>query len=220
MRCLTNRVAQLALVVVITLASGPTLAQSVAYHGKLQIGFGDSNNATGFRSNNAVPIRAGAGPLVNPATIGTTLRTLWVNALGSATPGVGGALTFHAVGGASGGAQQKNASTCFDRIPDGAHPRLRSRTQVASAHFPGRKGPHTSMITTAPGPATPTATYMLSAGGGNTQVAPTVTWLDGYTGSGDSLANMTFVSVTVIPEQGATLLIGLGLAGLASRRNA
>jgi len=160
----------------IALGASAAAAQNVAYHGKLQIGFGDQDNVTGFRSNSAIPICAGAGPLVNPGTVGTTLGTLWVNALGSATPGVGGSLTFNAVGGGVGGAQQKKTSTCRTTLQPGVNIRLRSRTQVGSAHFPGRKGAHTSMITSASIPFPPNATYMLSAGGGNAQAAPTITW--------------------------------------------
>jgi hypothetical protein len=40
-------------------------------------------------------------------------------------------------------------------------------------------------------------------------------YLDGYTGTVDSLANNTSVTVTIVPEPGTALLMGLGLAGLA-----
>lgn len=158
------------------LVAGPSFAQPVAYNGKLQIGFGDQDNATGFRSNNAVPICAGAGPVKNPGTIGTTIGTLLVNARGSAVPGAGGALTFNAATDTVGGAQQKENATCVRSIPGFANPRLRSRTQVGAAAWPGRKGPFTTMIADAPVPATPTATYMLSANNGNLQPITVNAW--------------------------------------------
>lgn len=40
-------------------------------------------------------------------------------------------------------------------------------------------------------------------------------YLDGYTGTADSNASNTSLAVTVIPEPGTALLMGLGLAGLA-----
>ena len=45
-------------------------------------------------------------------------------------------------------------------------------------------------------------------------------YLDGYTGTVDSLATNTSVTVTIapIPEPGTALLMGLGLAGLATNR--
>jgi len=162
--------------VVALLVADPSFSQAVAYSGKLQIGFGDQSNVVGVRLNNAVPHCAGAGELVNPGTIGTTLGTLVVNAEGSGVAGVGGSLTFHAVGGGKGGAQQKFPSSCLEVHPGFANPRLRSRTQIASAHFPGRKGPFTPNIHVAPVPTTPTATYMLSALGGNLQPATVTAW--------------------------------------------
>lgn len=158
------------------LVAGPSFGQAVTFTGKLQIGFGDQDNATGFRSNNAVPICAGLGPAVNPGTIGTTLGTLIVNAQGTAAAGTGGAVTFNAVTGSNGGAQEKDNATCNVAIPGFANPRLRSRTQVGAAHWPSRKGQFTTMINTAPTPTNPTATYMLSLGGGNEQAGAATTW--------------------------------------------
>ena len=40
-------------------------------------------------------------------------------------------------------------------------------------------------------------------------------YLDGYTGTVDSGATNTSVSITIVPEPGTALLMGLGLAGLA-----
>ena len=160
----------------VVLMAAPAMAQGVAYNGKLHIGFSDTDNTNGFRSNNAIPICAGGGPLLNPGTYGTTQGTLLINAVGSGAPGVGGALTFNAVSPTNGGAQEKDNSTCNVAIPGFANPRLRSRTQVGAAHFPGRKGAYTTMLNTAPVPATPTATYMLSAGNGNTNAATVSTW--------------------------------------------
>ena len=40
-------------------------------------------------------------------------------------------------------------------------------------------------------------------------------YLDGYTGTVDSNATNTSVTVTIVPEPGTALLMGLGLAGLA-----
>jgi len=189
------------------LVAGPSFAQAVAYSGKLQIGFGDQNNATGFRSNNAVPICAGAGAFVNPGTIGTTLGTLVFNATGTGAAGVGGALTFNAVGNTSGGAQEKDSGTCNVAIPGFANPRLRSRTQVGAAHFPGRKGAFTPNILTLATPATPTATYMLSAGGGNEQAVSTTMWttMDGATAP---IVNYTNVNGAV---EGTVPFFGVGL---------
>ena len=187
------------------LVAGPSFAQAVAYSGKLQIGFGDQDNASGFRSNNAIPICAGLGALVNPGTIGTTLGTLLLNAQGTGAAGVGGALTFNAVGGSTGGAQEKDNSTCNVAIPGFANPRLRSRTQVGAAHFPGRKGPFTTMLNTAPTPATPTATYMLAAGGGNPQATSVTTWTTMATGSAPA------VNFTGNAYEGSIPFFGLGL---------
>jgi hypothetical protein len=160
----------------VVLMAAPAMAQSVAYNGKLHIGLSDTDNTTGFRGNNALPICAGGGPLINPGTYGTTQGTLLINAVGSGVAGVGGALTFNAVSPTNGGAQEKDNTTCNVAIPGFANPRLRSRTQVGAAHFPGRRGGYTTMINTQPVPATPTATYMLSAGNGNTNAVTVATW--------------------------------------------
>jgi len=158
------------------MATGSAAAQDVYYQGKLQIGYGDGDNVAGFRQEQAVPICAGGGPVLNPATVGTTLGTLLFNGRGQGAPGVGGALTFHAVSPANGGAQEKRTQTCRKSIPGFANPRFRSRTTAASAHFPGRRGAFTPNLLSAPVPATPTATYMLSAGGGNEQSISVNTW--------------------------------------------
>ena len=155
------------------LMASPSSAQNVAYSGKLQIGFGDQNNTlpTMQRSNNAIPICAGRKPsnLTSTAPAGTTLGTLIVNGRGTQTgAGVGAALTFSAVTDATGGAVEFDQASCNVAIPGFANPRLRSRTQVGAAHWPGRKGPFTPNLLSVPVPATPTATYMVSAGGGNT----------------------------------------------------
>ena len=155
-------------------------AQPVALVGKLQIGFSDDMNyQTGFPSNAAVPVCAGAGPLVNTASHGTTLGTLGFYGLGDASPGVGGAITFNAVGGANGGARQVGASIgqpCAESRPPFTNWRIRSFTELGVAHFPGRKGKWTPNISTAPVPATPTATYRVSAGGGLTQPVTLSQW--------------------------------------------
>lgn len=164
------------------LVAGPSFAQAVAFSGKLQIGFGDQDNATGFRSNNAVPICAGQGPLVNPGTIGTTLGTLLMNGQATAAAGVGGTVTFQGVQAGAGGAQQKVQATCNVSIPGFANPRLRSRTQIGAAQFPGRKGSFTTMLSTAPVP-TVAPSYTLSAGGGNEQAT---------TGGGDYSMTIPF----------------------------
>jgi len=189
------------------LVAGPSFAQAVAYSGKLQIGFGDSDNATGYRSNNAVPICAGGGPILNPGTIGTTLGTLQLNAIGTGAPGVGGALTFNAVGNVSGGAQERDQSTCNVAIPGFANPRLRSRTQVGAAHFPGRKGDYATNLLTLPTPATPTATYMLSANGGNNQATTTTMYTTMVTGAAPAV-NYTSANGYI---QGSVPFFGVGL---------
>lgn len=151
-------------------------SQDVFVVGKLQIGFGDQDNVVGVRLNNAMPFCAGGGELVNPGTIGTTQGTLLVNARAQAASGVGGTITFHAVGGTMGGAQQKTTSTCRSATEPFANPRLRSRTRIASAHFPARKGVFTSMIASAPTPDPPVASYQLHAGGGPTAAITRTTW--------------------------------------------
>ena len=69
------------------LLAAPSFAQTVAYSGKLQIGFGDQDNtvATGQRTNNAIPICAGnpEANLTSTAPAGTTY------AMGAAGPGQG-----------------------------------------------------------------------------------------------------------------------------------
>jgi hypothetical protein len=69
-------------------------------------------------------------------------------------------------------------------IPGIANPRLRSRTQVGAAHWPSRKGDFTTMIQDAPVPTNPTATYKLSAGGGNTIATSVTTWTTMATAAG------------------------------------
>lgn len=172
MRTLTIRVALLTGLAVV-LAAGTGSAQGVAYSGKLQIGLSDLNNeVTGNPpTNNAIPICAGGGPLLNTDPAGTTEGTLLINAVGTGSVAVGGALTFNAVGGGNGGAQQKDNATCNVANIPFANPRFRSRTQVGAANFPGRKGPYTSMISQAPVPTTPNATYTLMVGGGNLQTS-------------------------------------------------
>ena len=170
MRTMTIKVALLAGLAVV-LGAGTSSAQALQYAGSLHMGLSDLNNeVTGQPpTNNALPICAGKGPLVNTDPAGTTEGTLLINAVGSGSTAVGGTLTFNAVGGGNGGAQEKENATCNVANIPFANPRLRSRTQVGAAHFPGRKGDWTPNISTAPTPATPSATYMLSAGGGNTQ---------------------------------------------------
>ncbi len=172
MRTMTIKVALLAGLAVV-LGAGTSSAQALQYAGSLHMGLSDLNNEVTGRppTNNALPICAGKGPLVNTDPAGTTEGTLLINAVGSGSAAVGGALTFNAVGGGNGGAQEKENATCNVANIPFANPRLRSRTQVGAAHFPGRKGDWTPSISTAPTPATPSATYMLSAGGGNTQAA-------------------------------------------------
>ena len=172
MRTMTIKVALLAGLAVV-LGAGTSSAQALQYAGSLHMGLSDLNNeVTGNPpTNNALPICAGKGPLVNTDPAGTTEGTLLINAVGSGSASVGGTLTFNAVGGGNGGAQEKENATCNVAIPPFANPRLRSRTQVGAAHFPGRKGDWTPNLSTAATPATPTATYMLSAGGGNNQTA-------------------------------------------------
>lgn len=187
------------------LVAGPSFAQAVAYSGKLQIGFGDQDNATGFRSNNAVPICAGGGPILNPGTIGTTLGTLAMN--GTATQvgsGAGATITFQGVQGTGGGAQTKENATCNVAIPGFANPRLRSRTQVGAAQFPGRKGDYTPMLSTAPVPST-APVYTLSAGGGNEQSATVSSWTTMVTGSAPA------VTFTGAAYEGSIPFFGLGL---------
>jgi len=164
-----------------------SIAQNVAYHGKLQIGSGDSDNITGFRGNYAAPRCAAGGELLNPGTYGTTLGTLLINATGTAAPGVGGTLQFNAVDATNGGAQQKRAETCRTESPEFGNFIIRNLTFLGSAHFPARRGKYTSMITTASVPASPTATYMLSVGGGNTQSAPIQTWTTMATASASAM---------------------------------
>ncbi len=64
--------AALAAVLVASAAS----AQNVAYTGSLRIGMSDADNTIGFPFNNAIPLCAGQGPLVNPGTVGTLSSNL------------------------------------------------------------------------------------------------------------------------------------------------
>jgi hypothetical protein len=212
----TMNIAVLALLTVV-LTAGTSYAQAVTLAGKLQIGFGDQNNITGFRSNNAVPICAGQGSLVNPGTIGTTLGTLLVAAQGTAAPGVGGAITFNAVGNGNGGAQQRDNATCNVAIPPFANPRLRSRTQVGAAHWPSRKGDFTTNIINASVPATPTATYMLSASGGYNQAATAFSWTltdeAGPPGTMGTPAPTTMINETGSAISASVPFYGTGIGG-------
>jgi hypothetical protein len=168
------------------LLAAPSFAQTVAYSGKLQIGFGDQDNTlpTLVQTNNAIPICAGQPPSNLPATnpAGTTLGTLIVNGRGDGGAGVGAPLTFSAVSATTGGAQEFDNDVCNVVNVGFANPRLRSRTQIGAAHWPGRKGPFTTNITTAPIPSVP-PTYMLSAGNGN---AADFTTTVPFLGAGDA----------------------------------
>ncbi len=187
------------------LVAGPSFAQAVAYSGKLQIGFGDQDNVTGFRSNNAIPICAGGGPVINPGTIGTTLGTLAMNGTASQVgSGPGSTISFQGVQGTGGGAQVRVNGTCNVAIPGFANPRLRSRTQVGAAQFPGRKGPFTTMITQVSPPAT-APIYPLAAAGGNEQTASITNWTTMATGSA---APVTFTGAAY---EGSIPFFGLGL---------
>ena len=59
-------------------------------------------------------------------------------------------------------------------------------------------------------------------GGGNTvlNIGTFAEYADAYTGVSDSVVNNTSIAITLIPEPGTALLMGLGLAALARRRGA
>ena len=61
----------------------------------------------------------------------------------------------------------------------------------------------------------------LTPGTTTMQIGTYEEYQDGYTGTVDSIANNTTLQITVVPEPGTALLMGLGLAGLAAagRRN-
>ncbi|MFK7896417.1 MAG: PEP-CTERM sorting domain-containing protein [Myxococcota bacterium] len=153
------------------LVAAPSFAQTVQYTGSLMIGFGDSDNPTDV-SNNAVPICAFTGPNpFAPQTFGS------LPVYGRAEQTASGALTFqgHGIGGGpqagsdAGGAVVKVNATCNVVVPSFLNPRLRSRTQVGAAKWPGVRGAFPATGTGVGSPATPTVppTYMLSAGNGN-----------------------------------------------------
>jgi len=144
------------------LCATPGFAQNVVqFSGKLQIGFSDADNAP--ITNDAIPICA----VATPTGVKHTFGTLLVNARGGATAaGPGAALTFHAVGAGLGGAQVKTNGTCVIPNEPFEDPDFRSRSQIGAARWPGNKGRFTSMYTQNPIPTNPTATYMVSAGGG------------------------------------------------------
>lgn len=144
------------------LPAGSPWAQNVQYHGKLQIGYGDAS-IIDVAGNFGIPFCAAESPGLENVTV----ATLQVNAQGTQlTPGPGGELVFHAVGAGHGGAQVRPASTCRMAIPGFANPRLRSRTRVDEARWPGNKGGFMTGISMLTSPASPVATYRLAAGGG------------------------------------------------------
>lgn len=55
----------------------------------------------------------------------------------------------------------------------------------------------------------------LAPGSTQFQIGTYAEYLDGYTGSASSVSNNTTLDITVVPEPGTALLMGLGLAGLA-----
>ncbi len=55
----------------------------------------------------------------------------------------------------------------------------------------------------------------LAAGSTQFQIGTYAEYLDGYTGTESSVSNNTTLDITVIPEPGTALLMGLGLVGLA-----
>ncbi|MHA7839714.1 MAG: PEP-CTERM sorting domain-containing protein [bacterium] len=166
------RVGALAIFLVIaTLIATPAFAQNVVqYTGSLMIGFSDADNPD--PTNDAVPICAATNPFIKQ-----TFGSLPVNGF-AVQPGAGGPgspLTFggnyFGLPGVSsvnanlaGGSDIKTTGTCQLALPPFIDPRLRSRTQIGEARWPGMKGPFTA-IGQAPGATQPT--YMVGPGGGH-----------------------------------------------------
>lgn len=55
----------------------------------------------------------------------------------------------------------------------------------------------------------------IGVGSTTLQIGTYAEYLDGYTGTASSVSNNTTLDITVIPEPGTALLMGLGLVGLA-----
>ena len=161
----------------LVLCTSPAFAQNVVqYSGTLMIGFGDIDNTA--QSNDAVPICAVTNPFAKQ-----TFGTLVVN--GRAIDAGNGQLTFGGmVEGLTnvtasnpdlqGGAQVKTDGTCNVVVPPFlANPRLRSRTQVANARWPGMNGPFNTVTPTAPiEPKDVQPEYVIGPNLGNTSIAP------------------------------------------------
>ncbi len=144
---------------------GNSVAQNVQYSGKLRIGLGDSDNEPGFRVDFGFP-RCGPANLT-PGLPNKTLERLLVNARGTQIgTGPGADLVFNAVGAGLGDAEVRTLGSCrweLDNAPQGV---LRSRTISMEVRWSSNLGSYKSMISVLTSPATPTATYRLSAGGG------------------------------------------------------
>ena len=152
-------------VLCVGLVSGSGSAQNVQYSGKLRIGFGDADNLPGVPFDSGFP-RCGREPLT-PSAPNRTFETLLVNAVGTQVgTGTGADLIFNAVGAGQGGAQVKVTGTCQKRLSNAPQGRLRSHSLSTSIRWPSNLGSHMSAMSVMTSPASPMATYRLSAGGG------------------------------------------------------
>ncbi len=166
MRIARIRLVASTLAALLVLGAPSSVAQNVHYQGTLRIGVSDADNTvlgvgldSGWPQCDILPHDPGAG-------INQTLGTLLVNARGTQVgTGPGADLVFHAVGAGRGGAQIADGDRCRVSLP-GPTSRLRSRTQITSVRWPANVGSYMNSQTVLSSPASPTASYRLSAGGG------------------------------------------------------
>ena len=149
------------------LGAPPGDAQNVQYSGTLRIGYSDADNTPAvLPSLDSGWPRCDVLPHDPAGTMSQTLGTLRVN--GRATQvgtGPGAELVFAAVGAGQGGAQVIERERC--RVSLSAPTALyRSRTTSTHLRWPANVGAYADSHTVLSSPASPTATYRLSAGGG------------------------------------------------------
>ena len=155
-----------ALLLVASLGAPTSIAQNVHYSGTLRIGYSDADNtAPGIGIDAGWP-ECDVLPHDPAGTTNQTFGTLLVNGRGTQVgSGPGADLVFEAVGAGNGGAQVVTGDRCRRGL-SGPNLQLRSFTEITSVRWPANVGSFMKTQTVLSSPASPTATYRLSAGGG------------------------------------------------------